>query len=538
MNFVKKNKKPIMIALVQWFLTTLLQVDRLYFCYDHETIYLTVSKFLYLCLLLAAWCFGFHAYRKIKERDVNYCRGFTIFRAYGTIVMMLLLLLWPGTWAWDDLGTLNAISTYESWNPWQNIISGIYQDVLLQILPFPGGIILLQNIIISLCVAFVVVKLEKIFAINAENEKKKAFGLFVRILPFLLPPVLMYQFSGYRMGLYVYLELVMLVILIGAATDNREWHLPYLLLFCFLCVIISVWRSESFFYIPAACILLFVNRNRQKILPGRKALLCILLLITCFLGMNRLQTKENGNNNYEVVSLLRPCVKLVATADREEDKELLADIDRVASVEVMYDNPSKNGTELYWEGKLVRESYTGEDYQSFLKAFLKLSLKYPEVVIAERWQLFLDGSGITGKTYTNVADSSLLFEPENENVAADIVFQKGWIATSPVFKNTRRRVIKLLGMTFHDGAVLEALRRVVWNAVIPLLILLCAWLRLLVKKKWYLFGICSVVLLRVPVVILTQPTYWFMYMLSFYMLGYVYLVYRILIIRSNQYRAP
>lgn len=532
MKFIRNNKKAMIIALLQWFLTTVFQVDRLFFSYDCETVYLLVTKFLYFCFLFVVWYFVLNAYKKIKGKDAHYCRGFKVFITYFIVMMVLLLLLWPGTWAWDDLWTLNAISSYGGWNPWQNIITGAYQDVLLQVLPFPGGIILLQNIIIALCVAFSVTKLESIFEIK--RLKHNGLDVFVRILPFLLPPVLMYQFSGYRMGLYVYLELVMLVMLISAGKDKKEWDWKWMLLFSFLCVIVSSWRTESFFYIPAVCIL--IAFNKRNVISRKKKIACIVILITGFVGVNQFQNRALGNSNYEVISLMRPCVELVRAADYLQDKEILDAIDKVVLLEAIYNNPSNDGETLYWSGEAVRNGYTRDDYNSFLKAFLALSLKYPKVVIAERWDLFIRGSGITGETITNVEWASRLFDLENGNAAAKSVLEKGWVANSPVFKNIRKKTIEILGMTLNDSALMGAFRRIIWNAIIPILILIYAWMKLLVKKKWYLLGICTAVLIRVPVVILTEPSGWIMYLLSFYFLGYVYLVYQMLIYWSNKKR--
>ena len=86
-------------------------------------------------------------------------------------------------------------------------------DILLQMLPFPGGFIILQNIIVAICVAFVVTNLENYYDIK--EIKNKYVDIFIKTLPFYLPPILMYQFSEYRMGLYIYIELVMLVMIIG-----------------------------------------------------------------------------------------------------------------------------------------------------------------------------------------------------------------------------------------------------------------------------------------------------------------------------------
>lgn len=439
MNLIVKNKTPIFIAFIQWFLTTVFQIDRLFFSYGYEceNKYFITTKALYFIFLAVIWCFGFDAYKKIKSGNEYYQRGFYIFKIYLILMLFMLLILWPGTWAWDDLWILNAIAPYNSWLPWQHIITGIYQDVLLQILPFPGGIILLQNIIISICVAFSVTKLEVVFHIKKSN--KKLVDTLIKLFPFLLPPVLMYQFSGYRIGLYVYLELTMLVILIGAIKDKKEWSYQYLLLFCFLCVVVAVWRTESFLYIPCACLqILFVKKN---IIPHNKKIVCMLLLVIGFIGANKAQNSELGNADYKVISLLGPCAELVRNADKIEDADLLADINKVVKLEVIHNNPDLPGAALYWQ----RGGYTDEDYNAFLHAIVKLSLKYPKVVFAERWNMFIKGSGISGLTVSNVDISAALFDENNGNSAAETVLGKGWIANSPVFKNLRKSFIYLLG---------------------------------------------------------------------------------------------
>lgn len=250
-------KYPLVIAVVQWFITTILQVDRAFFTYDQETLYFVLTKILYLVFLILIWCFIFEVHEKVKQNDKDWKRGVSIFLPYFTILMIMLLILWPGTWAYDDLLTLTDISSYGMWCPWQNILTGAYQDVLLQILPFPGGIIFLQNTIISLCVAFSVVKIEKVFGIPAISNP--VLDIVIKLLPFLLPPILMYQFSGYRMGIYVYLELVMLVILIGLNKTKSKWGWKKVLLFSVICSIISTWRTESFIYVPATCVLLLLK---------------------------------------------------------------------------------------------------------------------------------------------------------------------------------------------------------------------------------------------------------------------------------------
>jgi len=76
-----------------------------------------------------------------------------------------------------------------------------------------------------------------------------------------------------------------------------------------------------------------------------------------------------------------------------------------------------------------------------------------------------------------------------------------------------------------DSGLIRALRRVVWNAIIPELILLYAWVKACCKKKWYFAGILTAILAKLAIIVLTQPSDWFMYVLSFYLLGYVAVVF-------------
>lgn len=524
MEKIKRNKCPIIIAMIQWFVTTVLQFDRAFFTYEQETKTFIVVKILYFFFLIIAWCFGLDVLKKIKAGNADYQRASRIFMAHFSILMILLLILWPGTWAWDDLGVLNGIRCYEGFYPWQHIITGIYQDVMLQILPFPGGIIFLQNIIISLCVAFSVSKFEK--AYNLKRMKNFYVDIMLKVIPFFLPPVLMYQFSGYRMGLYVYVELVMLVILICAIKDSEEWSWSYLALFCFLGVVVCSWRTESFLYLPFILVLLlFVNKI---VLSRIKRIACFVLLIMGFWGMNLWQNHELGNDNYKIISLIGPCAELVRAADAQADAELLAAVDKVVSLQTIYDNPDIHGEQLYWSKDVVRDAYIKEDYDNYLNAVVKLSLKYPKAVIAERGILFLGSIGI-GETVTNVLLAARLFDENNENNNAELVLSRDLIANTPVFKNIRKAAISILGGRRPDGNPIGILQKLIWNAAIPMVFLLYGWLKLLLQKKWYLWLICTAVIIRIPVVILTQPANWFMYFLSFYFLGYVLAVYLALI---------
>ena len=384
--------------------------------------------------------------------------------------------------------------------------------ILLQILPFPGGIILLQNVICALCVAFIIVKLESSF--HVPQLKNSFLDILIKILPFLAPPILMYQFSGYRMGLYIYLEMAMLVIWLCSKGDSEEWSWKYIFLFCSLCTIVTSWRTESLLYLPF--ILLLILYTKKRTLPLVKKIGCVVLLISCFGIINHTQNIALGNEDYKLVSILRPCVELVHVADKKEDGQLLDGLSKVIDLDVIYDNPEQNGEYLYFYNNIVKNEYTGDDYRDCLIAFVKLCIKYPRVVISERLSLFIRASGITGEEITN-ADVTYSFFDDNRNSAAVDYSNAGWIISKPVFLRLRKILIHLLNIQYNDYTF--AIRRLIWNAIIPIMVIFYIWCKTIQKRNWHIFWWSSAILIRIPVVGLTEPAQWFMYWLSFYMIG-------------------
>lgn len=526
----EKNKWPLMIAVIHFWITTVLQTDRLFFCYKEESCIILGIKVLYLIFLVCMWSFLFYVKEQYADGNQNIIRGVLIFKLYTVIIILpSLLILWPGTWAWDDLWELNAIQWFDTLFPIQHILTSTYHYILLETLPFPGGIILLQNIIISICIATIIVKLENSFHLVC--LKNTYLDIFVKLLPFLLPPVMFYQFSGYRIGFYVYLEFLMLVILFCESNNGREWSKQYMLFFSAVCILVSTWRTESIFYMPFSCLALL--RIQKDFLPIKKKVMCILLIVIGFFSVNTLQSYFMGNQSYTLVSLMRPCAELVRIANENGDDTLLNKIDKVIDTELICENAFVNGEELYFNYGVIRTDYSEEDYSGFISSFLKLAIKYPDVVISERTDLFIKGSGMTGDSVTNIFNSATLFDDEIER-RPETMMNQNWVASTPVFEKIRKTYINFLGMNWGENNHFSlVLKKIIWNTLIPLVILLCVWGIFLFMRKWYFLLVYTPVILKIPIILMTQPSGWFMYQLSFYLLGYAFLVYVVLIILSN-----
>ena len=507
-------KVPLALAFLHFWVTTVFQFDKCFFVYDSDTRYYYFIKLLYFFTLCFLYCFVFYVYTQCRLGNKKVRRWLYVFSLYSFIMLCFMLILWPGTWSWDDIHVLNAINRYKC-PAWHHIFTSIYQTIMLNIIPCAGGIILIQNLIISALVAYSIVEIESYFF-------KKPFIQFrlldslVKLLPFLLPGVLSYQFSGYRYGLYVYCVLAIFVLFICANRCTFVWNFWKILLCIILSVVVAEWRTESMFFMPISILLLIMQKKTNCNIKFK--FWGILFIILGFFATDKMQKKVLGNSNYEIISVLRPLTELVRNSDTN-DAELLESLEKVINVQAIFDYPNENGEQLYWNGKTVKSGYSKDDYKVFLKSFFILSLRHPEVVAKERIRMFALTSAFMGKT--NVINSATTGIADFDKSSNSGIARFGTYPHSkPVFNKLRALLINIWtnNITY----------RLLWNPVIPILFLFAAWIYCLVKQKWYFFILLSGEAIRVVLVFLTAPAPWFMYYLPEYLLGWTLVYYAIL----------
>ncbi|MBO5550551.1 MAG: hypothetical protein J5966_01210 [Lachnospiraceae bacterium] len=524
---IKQYIPPLSCAAIQWAVWQLAGIGKGFLDYDISRPYVWVQKALFLCLLISLWCFGFYIARQAGEGNIRVKRGLSIFAVYFSILMLFLILLWPGTWYWDDIGVL-ASARYYDVLPWQHFLSSFFQNIFLQLVPTPGGVILVQLLIAGVIVAYVLTDLEETFCNGQAFLKHPVPGILIRLIPFLLPPVILYQYSGFRMGMYIFYEVFVLGFILCISYRKRRIGWTVLLFAGLATAVLSMWRTEGFLYAPVVILLLCLQD--KDMLPLKKKLFTIGVIFMGILAISSYQKAKSGNSDYSVVAILRPLSEVVRAADPVEDKELLEAIDRVVGTEVILDNPGENGEDLLWKFDLPIYEYTGEEYSDFMKAFVGLCIRHPKAVAKERIKVFLDTSAIRGRTNpTNVTGAYYLYDPVEQNdnqrefVSWDAAFNR------PVSAGLRQRFILLLGALRSDFSEMITYR-LVWDTIIPIAVIILLWVYLLIKKEWKAFTAISAVALRLPILFLTAPATWTMYYLSFYLTGYIALVWIVIIV--------
>ena len=176
-SLIEKCFLPASLAFICCFVSDILNINSLFFDFSNKYFHkenIILIKILYFCFLFVFFGFNFFLYKKIKEKNVLYKRGIKIFLIYFSLIFMILLSIWPGFWTYDDMCIL--CSDFElRLNSWHHILTSLFHFTFLQLLPFPAGIIIFQNIIIAALASFS----EGLFPASA-----KSFCIFSRILSF------------------------------------------------------------------------------------------------------------------------------------------------------------------------------------------------------------------------------------------------------------------------------------------------------------------------------------------------------------------
>lgn len=146
---IRPNKRLVGegIAAVLWCLLTL-ATDRLFFRYDWQTPAFFVYKALFVLLAFAVIHGAVTLVGNLRRGDAFTRRWLQWTLPYLAVSLVVLLIVWPGCWGCDDLGILQMARTLQA-SPWQHFLTSGAFILSLMFLPLPGGLVLIQNLLIS-----------------------------------------------------------------------------------------------------------------------------------------------------------------------------------------------------------------------------------------------------------------------------------------------------------------------------------------------------------------------------------------------------
>ena len=456
----------------------------------------------------------------IKRKDSKVKNEIIIGAIYFVILMIFLALTWPGAWSNDDITILKNAETYNL-TPWHHFFSGLFVTLCLQTIPIPAGVMIIQILIASLIVGY---SFSNISELYGETKKQKIVIQVVLGLIALFPPVVLYILSGFRMGMYSYVELLLITKMLVLYKEKKELPFRELLHISFLTIIVSCWRTEGIYYPFLILILYFILG--KKVINRKTAIIAFFIIMIIDFSIGKINNLMIGNNDYSISGTMEGLTAVVEASDDIKDKEELEAINKIVDVEFIKDNPDMLSEDVYKTVGIGKE-YTDEEYSEFLKGYIKLALKYSEVALESMWKMFWkagSGLGENGKQTThNMVNNNWSFAQDLTVMGTNAWREWRKVNSAnkePINVELRNNVIFFLNGSDADNN-LTIIHNIFWNFFIPFTLILICLIYKLIKKDWFMVMLILTVIARIPIVFVTAPAPYFMYYLSAYLCTYI-----------------
>ncbi len=451
-------------------------------------------------------------YRQLRSGDIFFKRWLIYASVYFFILFIVLLLVYPGHWVWDEFNILEVVKTYTPYS-WQNYFTNIYYTFCLFIFPSAISIILIQVTLISIIVGYVTAV--------ARSLINNRFVPAILILLFCLPPILINNLYPLRITLYSYAEVALFAYLLNSYVKNKLRLTPHAMMFLFFLIgILSFWRSEGIYYLALIPILMVYGGIIDRDNWGEFKTHAVLMPGYVILAILGLITYLSNDPRYAITTMINPLSIMVHDPLRgSQTKEKLADMEKTLNMDILRQYPSYTEIPSYWKD-VLRPDYAN-NLKSFRSDYLYIIAHNPDYFLKARAKTFLATNGLT-KEYPPVLPVGLLGRDDeltaNEQVVARR-FENTNILTTPINPSLKQTVTSfLLGINEKDR--LTIFGHLFWNLFLPIALLAAILIHSIVKRRFFWTTASLLILLRVPIIFITAPASYFMYYLPVYISGF------------------
>lgn len=510
---------PSVIAALLWVILNVSGVQEWFFREASlgTVIFVKISHLSFLLLLSNILFFIFRRSRT----DTRYRLMVKIALLYFCVGIILLLLVWPGAWAWDDLGVIKGAESYY-FSPWQHFLSGFFQVIALQTLPFASGVIIIQILIASIIVGYIVSFLGN--AIEMHYKKKSWLIYLFLILPFFFFPVLYYLLTGYRMAVYQYLEILVFAIILVKYLIKGKINYLWLFIVGILTIIVGAWRTEGLITVLFVPIMLLMIKS--SFLTVKKVIFFFVVTLLGTLSIGKINTMMIGNDNYKIGAVVYPLIFDIRNGG-DVGVEEIKKIDSVLSVKCMVENNELSEEHLYH--KCIKDDYSEQEYTEFMKTSIGILVRNSRETISAVDKMFwqtvgglYDENGSPYTCSTAVAAANIFLDDTPEKEMWDKVNSK---MKNPINDELRRSTINFLAGTPDGKATLVF--SLFWNAIVPLVFICVVGVIAIIRKRWIVFVMVLSVLGRTVAIALTAMAPYYMYYMPVYVSSYVLIIFTI-----------
>ncbi|GEM_PF-154539 len=517
-DYFVRQRIPMIIAFVIWIFLNITGVQKLFF---HEVSVPRTAFFkaLHLVFLFIFFSIINYLIRKSKK-DIRYKNLFCYGAVYFLILLVLLLLAWPGAWAWDDIGVLEKASYFDL-SPWQHFFSGLFYVITAQTIPIPAGIILIQIIIVSLITGYVI-SFASHHICNKTNWSPKLV-LLVLAIPFVAFPTIYYALTGFRMGIYQYLEILLFTLILTISSKRTKITSARYVAIMILTIVVGAWRSEGIVVAILVPILLLLTG--RKYFNLKRVVVFFVITIIPILGIGKINNAMINNSNYSIGAIILPLVESLRTGQPISDEEAQT-IDPVFDRSCMDSHPELSAELIFH--RCLKESYTASDYSRFMKGSIIIIMKNFSISVKAIIDMFVRTTfGITEdqwspRTCTSAVTAMQIYDDGNMTSAM-------WNAIDVRYKGAlnpelRKNTIAFLAGT-PVGKPVSLYEPILWNHILPILLCAVTLVRAAIRKKWLIAVICLSILCHAAIIAVASMAPYFMYYMPVYVSSYTIFIY-------------
>lgn len=490
------NLKYFFIALIHFFITAF--ASRTVFNKTPFNMQMfIISEIIILFILILFWQTVPHIIKKIRERDQKTITFLKYFSIYFSIMLVFLLLTWPGVWRFDEFYIFYTVRNlaFASWQHW--LTSAFYMFSLF-LFPFPVSVVFFQLLFISLIVAYIITQF------HFQFQSKYTYLLLV---PFLFPSYIDNNLFPFKLPLYSYIELLLFCSIIFKYLSKSEINYKNIFCWSILTAIVASWRTESVFLIIAIPILLVILFYKQ--LKIKQVISLILITSLCSGWIMHIQNKEIGaeKSKYMLTGIIAPLSAILKTDFKTNDKT--RDLQVISNV-IDIDSMLRSDWMLAFFEKGMIKNTDKKSIDELFKVYIKLVIYNLPEFLKERTLTFYNSTFNTMSGNINGFNSVAYIPTEFTN--------------KPINSNLRLITIELLECRKHSNNDQPTLLfNFFYNPIISFFLFIIFAAIGIYKRSKLLFFIPSLLLIQTIFTILTSPSYLFMYYLPIYICGYVFL---------------
>ena len=531
LKYLSKAKIPTALAFAYWLFINIVYVDG-YF-YGKSSLFTTA--FFKSMALIAVVAFANFIAAQIRRAKVDQLHRSFLKRSllYFGIMFVFLLLVWPGIYVHDDIGVFSK-ATMLIMDPWQHFLSSIHMITAIMLLPIASAPVIFQCLFASLIVGYISTYAPTVLVKGIKKQKKLTIALFV---VFLLPPVILHVLCGYRMSIYQYFEIFILLYLYVHYKKAEKINTLKMVYLLFLMILLCSWRSEGIYYLVGLPVLFYIIR--KPLFTMRQIAIYSLILVVATLGISKINNRLIGNDRYSLGALMVPISGIIDGAIESNDEKTLAIYDKAFNVQCIKENSiAKMPERIFWD---CSRSDDNEVISLTTKTTIKLAPKYLGSIIEKYSDVLCDAflgikcgvynTGQTGATF--IADWSNYFFPSQAEEVGSAFFHRVDIPLNkPVNSRVRHAIVNFLAgrmpnSEFNSQYLLRKYElpsyaipvyyQLFYSLIIPTVAIVAAFIIAIRRKKWVLLWIIVLIAGRAVIVSATGMASYLMYFMPFYL---------------------